>query len=500
MRKQLKALGAAIIVCYALLFLKLNQVQVLDADRYNSRPDNTRSLQRDFNQPRGDILTADGVVVATSETRRAALRYQRVYPHGELYSQVSGFYSFTLGSDGVERSYNEELAGRTSELRLHALPGFLTETSTEGNVILTVRSKVQEAARDALGDRRGSVVALDPRSGAILAMWSTPAYDPNVISYNDGERARAAKTLLDASAEKPLLAKTYRETYPPGSTFKVVTSTAGLTSGKVTPESPSYPVVRDYTPPGTSRPISNFGGSLCGGTLFTILARSCNTSFAQMAVQDLGPGPMVQAAEAVGFNGAPPIDLPRPAASRYPTDYGAVLERPEGQAPVYEDSARLAQTAIGQNDVSATPLQMALVAAGVANEGTVMRPHVGAAVAAPDGTIVWRYDERPWRTAMTPEVAGTLREAMVGVVENGTARRMRIDGVEVGAKTGTAQLGTTPPKSHGWMIAFAGPPGEPPEVAVAVIVERLDGASEATGASTAGPVARAVIEAALGRT
>jgi peptidoglycan glycosyltransferase len=497
-KRQLKALGAAIVVCYALLFLKLNQVQVLQADAYNSRPENTRALQRDFNQPRGDIRTADDVVIARSVERRAALRFQREYPQDDLFAHVTGYYSFTLGSDGVERSYNEELAGRTPSLELHELSGFLTDTSSAGNVVLTVRSDVQAAARAALGDRKGSVVALDPRSGAVLALWSWPSYDPNVVSSNDGDLAADAKTLLDASPDKPLLAKSYRETFFPGSTFKVVTAAAGLTSGRVTQDSPSYPVVSQYVPPGTSRPISNSGGAACGGTLPTILARSCNTSFAEMAAEDLGPDPMITGAESVGFNATPPIDLPRAVPSRYPTDYGEVVQEPEGSAPIHEDTARLAQTAIGQNDVRATPLQMALVAAAVADGGRVMRPHVMDRVEAQDGTVVETYEPRAWRTGMPAPVAEQLRTDMIGVVTGGTARRLRIEGVEVGAKTGTAQLGTSPPTSHGWMIAFAGPPGQPAEVAVAVIVEGIDGTGEETGASSAGPVARAVIEAALG--
>lgn len=499
MKRQIGLLGAAIVVCYVALFAKLNQIQVVKADDYNNRPDNTRALQRDFNRPRGSIITADGVVAAYSEERRAALRYQRVYPEGELLAFVTGYYSFALGSTGVERTYNDELAGRTPALRLHELRGFFSDTSSEGDLVLTVRADVQQAARDALGERRGSVVALDPRTGGILALYSYPSFDPNVVSDNDTDRALAAKQLLDASPDKPLLARAYQERYFPGSTFKVVTGAAGLTSGSVTETSPDYPVVTSYTPPLTSRAISNFGGAPCGGTFFTILARSCNSSFAQMAAEQTGPAPMIAAAEAAGFNSRPPIDLPQPAESVYPTDFGAVVSRPEGSAPVHEDTPKLAQTAIGQNDVRATPLQMALVAAGAGNDGRIMVPHVMSEVRARDGDVVSRYSTGPWRESMAPDVARTIRAAMIGVVENGTARNMAIPGVEVGAKTGTAQLGTTPPRSHGWMIAFAGEPGQPAQVAVAVIVENLDGAGEATGGAVAGPVARAVIEAALGQ-
>jgi len=497
-RRQIALLGAAILICYVALFAKFNQLQVVQAGDLNDRPENTRSLQRDFNEPRGSILTADGKLAAFSDPRRATLRYQRVYPQGELLSAVTGYFSFALGSTGVERTYNDELAGRTTALKLRELTGLFSDTSSEGDVVLTVRLDVQATARDAMGTREGAVVALDPRTGGILALWSTPSYDPNVLSTNDTEEALRAKEFLDAVPQKPLLIRAYQENYFPGSTFKMVTATAGLESGTVTQVAPDYPVVTSYTPPLTNQAISNFDGTPCGGTLFVIIARSCNSSFAQMAVEQLGPDPMIAAAERFGFNDTPPIDLPDPARSVYPTDFGDVVERPPGRAPVHEDSPRLAQTAIGQNDVRATPLQMALVAAGIAADGQVPTPHVMSEIRARDGSVVDRYEPETWLRAMSPADAAILRNAMVGVVDDGTARNMAIPGVEVGAKTGTAQLGTTPPRSHGWMIAFGGPPGEPPTVAVAVIVENLSGASSDTGGSTAGPVARAVLASALG--
>ncbi len=498
MRRQIALLGAAILICYVALFVKFNQIQVFQADALNGRSDNTRQLQRDFNEPRGSIITADGVLAAFSEERRATLRYQRVYPEGDLLAGVTGYYSFGLGSSGVERSYNDELAGRTTALKLRELTGFFTDTSSEGDVVLTVRKDLQEVARDALGDRPGAVVALDPRDGAVLTLWSSPSFDPNQLSSNDTTQATAVKEFLDAVPQKPLLIRAYQENYFPGSTFKVVTAAAGLESRAVTATTPDYPVVTEYTPPFTRQGISNFGGAPCGGTLFVILARSCNSSFAQMAVEQTGPDPMVATAERFGFNDAPPIDLPDPARSVYPTDFGEIVERPPGRPPVYSDAPKLAQTAIGQNDVRATPLQMALVAAGVAAGGEVPVPHVMDEIRARDGSVVERYEPEVWRKAVAPADAATLRQAMVGVVADGTARNMAIQGFEVGAKTGTAQLGTTPPRSHGWMIAFAGRPGQDPTVAVAVIVENLSGASAETGGSTAGPVARAVLAAALG--
>jgi len=497
-RRQIALLGVVILICYVALFVRFNQIQVFQADALNERTDNTRQLQRDFNEPRGSIITADGALAAYSEERRATLRYQRIYPEADLLSAVTGFYSFNLGSSGVERSYNDELAGRTTALKLRELTGFFSDVSSEGDVILTVRKDLQQVARDSLGDRQGAVVAIDPRDGSILSMWSWPPFDPNQLSTNDSTAAEAAKRFLDAVPQKPLLIRAYQDNYFPGSTFKIVTAAAGLENRTVTTAAPDYPVVTSYTPPLTTSAISNFGGSSCGGTLIVITARSCNSSFAQMAIEQTGPEPMIAAAERVGFNDIPPIDLPDAVTSIYPVDFGDVVERPPGLAPVYSDAPRLAQTAIGQNDVRATPLQMALVAAGVANDGDVLAPHVMAEIRARDGSVVERYEPQVWRQAFSPTDAATLRQAMIGVVTDGTAQNMAIPGFEVGAKTGTAQLGTTPPRSHGWMIAFGGRPGEVPTVAVAVIVENLPGASSETGGSTAGPVARAVLSAALG--
>lgn len=483
--------------CYLAAFVKLNQIQVLEASEYNDRPENTRAQLRDFNRPRGDIVSVDGEILAYSEPQRADLRFERKYPLGDLFGHVTGYYSFRLGSTGVERTYNAELTGRTSTLQLRELTGLFREDTFQADVHLTLHTAVQRVAQERLDGLTGSVVALDPRTGGILAMYSNPTYDPEQISSNDLDTAEDVKTLLDASPDKPLLARTYQERFFPGSTFKVVTAAAGLESGSVDEDRPSYDVVRSYTPPQTVRPISNFDGALCGGTLFPILERSCNSSFAQMAVEQIGRDGMVETAEAVGFNDVPPIDLTRPAESVFPTDFGDIVRRPEGRPPIYSDSPTLAQAAIGQNDVSATPLQMALVAAAVANEGRIMVPHVMAEIRASGDETVERFDQRPWRDAMTPEVAAVLRRAMVSVVENGTASSVQLDGWEVGAKTGTAQLGTTPPRSHAWMIAFAGPPGEAPSVAVAVMVQGVRGDDGLTGGRVAGPIANAVLQAAL---
>jgi len=502
MNPRIRGLAIFVTVLYGLLFAKLNQIQVFGAADLNDRVDNSRKVARDFNRERGIISSADGTVLARSvETGREDLRFQREYPTGDLFAHVVGAFSFAFGSDGLERRYSDQLSGRTSELQFPGLSVLWDDTPNVGDLTLTIDAKVQQAAKDALGQRKGSVVAIDPRTGAIRALWSFPSYDPNLVATNDVAAARAARELMDASPDKPRLARSYRERYFPGSTFKVVTAGAGLESGKVDDTRPTYPVERSFTPPLTSRPIANFDRSACGGTLPDLLRVSCNSSFARMGSQTLGPDPMIDTAGRFGFNDIPPLDIDRGVVSVFPNDFGARVRAAEvaGDADVYENTPALAQASIGQNDVSATPLQMALVAAAVANGGSIMTPYVVDRVTDPRGRVVERANETVWKSPLSPQNAAILRADLLGVVAGGTAKGLATPGLEVGGKTGTAQLGTVPPRSHAWIIAFAGRPGGPAELAVAVIVEGQLGASEQTGGRVAAPIAKAVIEAAVPR-
>jgi peptidoglycan glycosyltransferase len=498
--RRIRILAIVLLVIYAALFLQLNRLQVFDAEAYNDRPDNNRPVEADFNRPRGTISTIDGKLLAFSEeTGVGRYVFQRRYPSGQLFAHVTGSYSFLFGATGAEREYNDELSGRTPELELRSFSNPFTDTSAAGNLVLSLRNDVQEVARAQLGERKGSVVAIDPRTGGLLALWSYPSYDPNFTSSNDPTLARASRELLQANPDKPLLAKSYRDRFFPGSTFKVVTAAGGLESGRVAATEPVFPVTSAYTPPLTSRPITNFGGSSCGGDLINILRVSCNTAFAEMGAEILGPEIMIGESEDFGFNAVPPIDLPRAVESVFPTDFGAIVETtPDpNRADIYENTPGLALAAIGQFDVAATPLQMALIAGAVANGGAAMTPHILDRVDDSNGTTVESYESNVWLNAITQSSASTLRQAMLEVVASGTARRAAIPGMEVGAKTGTAQLGADVDATHAWMIGFAGPPGGSPEVAVAVIVEGGPGTGEQTGGVVSAPIAKAVMEAAL---
>ncbi len=486
MNRQIRTLGVGLMVLFAALFLQLNVVQVVRADRYDADPANNRAVVRDFTRSRGSIISADGVVVAESVPSTDRYRYQRTYPTGDLFANVAGYFSFTLGSTQLERTQNDTLSGNTALLKLQGLQNVFNDQVNTGDVVSTIRADLQEVAKQALGERDGSVVLLDPSTGAIKALWSYPSYDPNLIASHDFEAATAAKTLYDAAPGKPLLANSYQERYLPGSTFKVVTATAALESGKYTLDS-EFPPVSSYLPPQTTDPIENYGGSTCGGNFVEVFRRSCNTAFAQMAVTVGAPG-MVATSEHMGFNQAPPFDLPRPAKSVFGTVADFV-----GNIPL------LAIGGFGQGNTQATPLQMALVASAVANGGDIMTPYVVDRTVNRAGQVLSRTKPKVWRRGMDPATALTLRALMIEVVNNGTAKCcMRLaGGAQAAAKTGTAQLNPKgqPPASHAWIIAFA--PAAAPRYAIAVMVKAAPEVTAGTGGTVAGPIARQVLDAAL---
>lgn len=483
MDRSIRRLGAFLMLLFCALFVQLNYIQVYRADDLNTKTGNDREVVQTFSRPRGTIATADGVLLAQSVPSDDRFQYLRQYPQGDLYAALTGYFSYIYGATGLEKAYNDELSGQTAKQQLRSVGDLFVDNDRTGNLTLTVRSDVQAKAREALGDQKGTVVVLNPQTGEVLALWSNPSFDPNSLATHDFDAGTKAWELLNAAEGKPLLPKGYQEIYPPGSTFKVVTGATGVEDGSVTPTEPVYPTLTALDVPGTSKDLPNFGGSACGGTLFTILAKSCNTSFAQMGL-DLGAEKMVAGAEAFGFNGEVPFDLPT-AASRFPTDFT-------------QDQPKLAQSAIGQNDVAATPLQMAMVAAAIANDGELMEPYLVSSVRDSDGTEVESTDPTVWKRAVSPQTASIMRDAMREVVANGSATRLQIPGVDVGAKTGTAQFGPAAPlRSHAWTIAWAGPEGQPPTIAVAVIVENQSGANEGTGGRVAAPIAKQVIEQAL---
>ena len=482
MNLRIRRLTLGLLVIYTVLFVQLNVVQLVRADDYRSHEANTRDIVRQFSEPRGVIKTSDGRVVARTIDVEGDLQRLREYPLDDLYGHITGFFSLNFGASGVERLRNDELAGTTREIGLKSFSDLFVDNDRTADITLTINHDLQRIARASLGERKGAVVVLDTRTGAVLALWSWPSYDPNRLSTHDIDAATEARLELLADADKPLLARTYQERFAPGSTFKVVTAAAALESGTVTPNLPVFEVVAEYIAPQTDRPITNFGDGACGGDLTEMMRVSCNTGFAKLGV-DVGASQLAILARAFGFNTVLPVGLPDPAESVFP------------RASFFDDNVPLlAQSAIGQFDTAATPLQMALVAAIIANDGVAMAPHIVASVADSDGSLVEQTEPKVLSTPISVETARQLRIMLENVVTNGIARILQLPGVRVAGKTGTAELGESD-GTHAWMIGFA--PVDAPRVAVAVIVVGDDSTGQQTGGAVAGPIAREVLRAGL---
>jgi peptidoglycan glycosyltransferase len=482
MNRAIRRVGIATIILVLVLVGQLTYLQVFHADSLADDPRNVRAAIRDFSRPRGEIVTADGQVVARSVETDDELKFQREYPLGATFAQISGYQSFVYGNTGVEQTYNDDLIGRNAELQLRNIGDVLIGKETTGNVVLGVRADLQQAARDALREQRGSVVVLNPKTGLVEAMYSNPSYDPQPFAGHDTEAVTTYGELLQADPNKPDLPRAYREIFPPGSTFKVVTTTVGLETGTTSPDQ-VYPSVASIRLPLSNSELFNFGRSSCGGTLFQSFTRSCNTTFARLGL-DLGeqfPPGMAK----FGIYAEPPLDVAP----------GAVESTGPTPGTFSTDAPRYALAGIGQGDVATTPLQMALVAAAIANNGVIMQPHVADRITDQDDDVIRRITPKAWMTATDPATAQTVKEMMLSVVRSGTGTAAQIPGVDVAGKTGTAQNETGAP--HAWFIAFA--PAEDPQVAVAVMVEHGgDFGDEATGGEVAAPIAAELIRLVLG--
>jgi peptidoglycan glycosyltransferase len=483
--RAIARVGTAVIVLLLVLVAQLTYLQVLDANSLADDTRNSRTYLRDFSRPRGMIISADGRILARSVESDDEYERQRIYPFGELFAQVVGYQSVVVGSTGVERSYNAVLTGRDRDgIRLQDLGDLFVNKDPTANVVLSLRTDAQLLAKQALGDQKGSVVVLEPATGAIVAMYSNPSFDPQPLAGHNTRKVQEYYTLLNDLPGQPALPRAYREIYPPGSTFKIVTTEAALDTGIATPDT-TFPSDTSFRPPQAGRPISNFGGRSCGGTLEQSFVRSCNNTFARLGYQ-LGeqfPPRM----SGFGIYEAPPLDLsPTAVASTGPTPGTFATDNPS-----------FALSGIGQDGVATTPLQMAMVAGAVANGGVVMTPHVAARIEDPDGELLREVDPGPWKTAMPPTTAVTIAGFMTQVVENGTGTNGQIEGIAVAGKTGTAQTceGCAP---HAWFVAFA--PAEAPRYAVAVIVENGGSLSnEATGGRVAAPIAAQMLRFLLSR-
>jgi peptidoglycan glycosyltransferase len=494
--RQIRHLGVALLVLFLIVLGQVNYIQVFAADRIENDPANAkRQLIAEYKVERGSILAADGTtVLASSRPSAGDLRFQRRYPQGELYAHLTGFYSFVFARAELEQSFNDYLAGDAAELLQQTLTDLILGRPRKGaTIVTTLDPRVQAAAEAAAAAEPGDVAiaAIDPATGDVLALVSEPSYDPNLLASQDPEVVRDTWAELNADPDKPLLSRASDELFPPGSTFKLVTASAALQNG-FGPGS-TWPNPRELDLPLTDETLENFGGSHCAGgaatiTLAEALRISCNVTFGEIGLE-LGAEALVEQARLYGFTAVPGEDL-------VPFDIpwvSGVFPAPE---TFEQREPAVALSAIGQQDVAANPLQMALVAAAIGNGGVLMQPRLVTEARDPSGRVIATFDPEVFSTPLTPANAAILTQMMVAVVASGTGTAAQIPGIAVAGKTGTAQHGDGA-LPHAWFVSFA--PAEGPQVAVAVIV--LDGGSlgsEATGGQVAAPIARAVMEAALG--
>jgi len=465
-----------VVVLFALLIAFTSRWTVFEAASLRQNPLNRRALLEQERIERGPILAADGTALAHSVRGREGT-FQRTYPTGSLFAQAIGYSYTDLGQAGLERYRNSVLDGETTGTNLQAILDQLQGKRPQGDeVITTLDPSAQRTAVSALGEHEGAVVALDPRTGAVTVMASTPSYDPNSL------RSVHAYERLDHESGSPLLNRAVQYGYAPGSTFKIVTATAAIDTGRFTPSSTlsgrnnilvsGVPLANDYD--------ESFGQL----TLTQALAKSVNTVWAQVAEQ-VGKPTLARYMNRFGFDAKPQLDYPADEMSASGSYQGERLLSPV--SPLID----VGRTGIGQDKLQVTPLQMAEVAATVANRGTLMVPHLTARIVNPEGGTVQTISPRVQSVVMRPSTAAAITGMMEAVVREGTGTPAQIPGVQVAGKTGTAETQVGNANNNVWFIAFA--PASDPTVAIAVTIKGVPG----YGATYAAPVARQVMEALL---
>ncbi|MCH8614059.1 peptidoglycan D,D-transpeptidase FtsI family protein [Arsenicicoccus dermatophilus] len=488
MNPPIRKLGVVAAFLFTCLLVSTTSIMFFQAKSLAARADNRRSLLASYDRERGQILVG-GTPIAKSVGTPDEMKWERTYPQGQLYAHVTGFFSFTYGAGGgVERAEDGMLSGTSDTLFYRRITDLVSGRQPAGaSLELTIDPKVQKAADDALGDQRGSVVALDPRTGAILAMVSHPTYDPAQLSSHRLTEVRQAWSSFNSDPGQPMVNRAIAgNLYPPGSVFKLVTTAAALSSGRYD-EQTRIPAPPQLKLPLSTVPLTNWQNGSCTGsdtvTLQQALETSCNSAFGSVGI-DLGAQALVDQAAKFGFGDE--LRIP--------------MRVTPSTVPGTMDKAQSAQAAIGQYDVRVTPLQVAMVSAAIANKGIVMKPYLVSTVRGDDLSVLDKTSPVQLSKAMSAEQAGVIGHMMQGVVENGTGTNARIPGVAVGGKTGTAQQGNGKPP-HAWFTAAAplDAPDDKPQVAVAVVVEDGGSAGRETGGNkVAAPIARKVIEAVVG--
>ncbi|WP_122815932.1 peptidoglycan D,D-transpeptidase FtsI family protein [Nocardioides pantholopis] len=488
MNKPIRTVAIFCLVLFVALMANATYLQYFRSASLNDHAGNARVFNEAYSTERGAIV-AGRSPIAESIPVEDQYEFLRTYPEPFKYSPVTGYFTYEFGAGGLERTQNAVLSGEDDRLFVTRLVDLLSNSGTQGgNVQVTLDRAAQDAAWEGLtgvpGDVEGAVVALEPKTGKVLAMVSSPSYNPNKLASHDFGEVRKEWARLNDDPAEPLLNRGTQKTLPPGSTFKLVTAAAALESGSYASADDQVPGGSTYQLPLTSGDtglIDNEGRS-CGTDRIPFsqaMEQSCNTTFARLAVE-VGADAMREQAEAFGFNSTALEDLPE-AASTFPDD---------------ANEPQLGQSGIGQFDVRATPLQMAMVAAGIANNGVVMRPYVVDEVQSADLDVVETTQPEEYSEAVSGPTASELTKMMVATVEDGTASPAAIPGVSVGAKTGTAQSGQDDVAPYAWFVSFA--PADDPEVAVAVMIESAAiERGEIGGGRIGGPIAKAVMEAVI---
>ncbi|WP_309065013.1 penicillin-binding transpeptidase domain-containing protein [Microbacterium sp.] len=485
MTKELRRLSFVILAMFLSLFVAVSWIQVVDADRLAQNQANTRTRLDSYEIQRGSIIVED-TAIATSVPTDDRYQYQRVYQDGPMWAAVTGYYNPALQSaTGIERALGADLSGTGSNAFFAEIERIVSGQPQQGlSVKLTLDAAAQRAAWEALDGLQGAVVAIEPSTGRVLAMASTPGFDTNALASHDTNAVNAEHDRLEADPANPLYNRAIAGNLnPPGSTFKVVVAAAALATGEWTMDS-TLPNPARYTLPGTSTQISNASGTTCGPgettTIATALRLSCNIPMAELAAE-IGDQAIRETAEKFGFNAE--LEIPVKVT---PSSYPSGLNDPE-----------TALTGFGQGQVTATPLQIAMVSAGIANDGAVMTPRMVEQVIGDDFAVHRQFEDHAFDQPIDADAADAITAAMVAGVRSGAASGARIDGVDVAGKTGTAQNGGSRPHTL-WFTGFA--PAEDPQVAVAVVVEDGGGKGQSgSGNAIAAPIAKKVIEAVLGR-
>jgi peptidoglycan glycosyltransferase len=483
MNRELKRVSIVVLLMFVTLFGSTTIIQAFQADALAADARNTRTLYDSYSVERGPILV-DGQPIAESMPAGDDYKFQRTYPNGELYAPITGFIPINGAPTGLEHALNGELSGTSNAQFFDKLNAIITGQKPTGAAVeVTIDPVAQQAAWDALGDKTGSVIVTEPETGRILAMVSKPSYDPNSLAVHDNQLVKDAYENLLGDPGDPLINRAIDSLNPPASVFKLVVVAAALESGKFTPES-TFPNPATYQLPGSSSIVINSGGGTCGPgettTIATALRLSCNIPMAELGLQ-LGDQAIRDMAEKFGFN----------------TEMSIPIEAAESVYPKVLDDAQTALSAFGQYEVRATPLQMAMVSAAIANGGVVMQPNLVDQILAPNLSPIQTFKPKALGQAMSAETAATLSQMMVNGVQDGAASNARIDGVDVAGKTGTAENGADDPYTL-WFTGFA-PAGEP-KFAITVLVENGGGLGQTGyGNLLAAPIAQQVLEAVLNK-